>query len=77
MDKKVLIGTCDEKNLSKTRKIRVNKIQCILCQEVIESKHCHDFKQCKCENCFVDGGTECLHRGGSQLTYYELSEYYD
>ena len=39
-----------------------NAIQCKLCGEVIESKHVHDFVQCKCGACAVDGGHEYLRR---------------
>ena len=44
------------------RKIIKNAIQCKLCGEVIESKHVHDFVQCKCGACAVDGGHEYLRR---------------
>ncbi len=35
-----------------------NRIKCMLCQDVIESTHRHDFKSCKCGACSVDGGNE-------------------
>ena len=38
-------------------KIIKNAIQCKLCGEVIESKHVHDFVQCKCGACAVDADT--------------------
>ena len=44
------------------RKITKNAIQCKLCGEVIESKHVHDFVQCKCGACAVDGGHNYLRR---------------
>ena len=44
------------------RKITKNAIQCKLCGEVIESKHVHDFVQCKCGACAVDGGHDYLRR---------------
>lgn len=28
------------------------------CKEVLESKHRHDFKRCKCGKSFIDGGNE-------------------
>ncbi|MBQ3041359.1 MAG: hypothetical protein IJD42_07170 [Clostridia bacterium] len=43
-------------------KIIKNAIQCKLCGEVIESKHVHDFVQCKCGVCAVDGGHDYLRR---------------
>ena len=33
-------------------------IQCLECKEIIYSYHRHDFKMCKCEECFVDGGDD-------------------
>ena len=44
------------------RKIIKNAIQCKLCGEVIESKHRHDYVECKCGTCAVDGGHEYLRR---------------
>ena len=58
-----------------SRKIKVNKIQCKLCQDVIESEHVHDFKMCKCKACGVDGGKEYLRRLGNSDELIELSEY--
>lgn len=55
--------------------IIVNKIQCKNCNDVIESISCHDFRYCRCQSCFVDGGKEYLRRGGDPSSYYELSEY--
>jgi hypothetical protein len=42
--------------------IIMNAIRCNLCGDEIESKHCHDFVQCKCGACAVDGGHEYLRR---------------
>ena len=54
-------------------KILVNKIQCNICKEIIESTHRHDFKWCKCNSCAVDGGKAYLKRLGGPMT--ELSEF--
>lgn len=35
-----------------------NRIQCLLCKEIIESKSVHDFVTCSCGNVSVDGGQE-------------------
>lgn len=42
------------------RKNIKNAIQCKLCGEVIESKHRHDYVECKCGACAVDGGHDYL-----------------
>lgn len=58
-------------------KIKVNKIRCKRCGDVIESKTVHDFKFCKCGAVAVDGGKEYLRRCfiNTEDDYEELSEY--
>lgn len=51
--------------------IVINQIKCNRCGDVIVSRHRHDFVNCTCGNCFVDGGMEYLRRVG--LDYTELS----
>ena len=41
------------------------KIKCLICNDIIESKHRHDLLSCKCENCYIDGGQDYLHFGGN------------
>ena len=49
--------------------------KCKLCGEVIESKHVHDFVQCKCGACAVDGGHDYLRRRfRDKDCYIDLSE---
>ena len=43
-------------------KIKINKIRCKRCGDIIESKTVHDFKFCKCGAVAVDGGKEYLRR---------------
>jgi hypothetical protein len=50
-----------------------NAIRCIPCNEVIESTHRHDFRQCKGGHVAVDGGDAFLRRVGSRKDYEELS----
>lgn len=57
------------------KKILVNKIQCKKCKDIIESKHVHDFKWCKCKSIAVDGGLEYLRRIGNFENIIELSEF--
>ena len=49
-----------------------NAIRCKKCGEIIESKHRHDFKFCKCGTVAVDGGHDYLRRLGNQEDYEEL-----
>jgi len=56
-------------------KIIKNAIQCKLCGKIIESKHVHDFVQCKCGACAVDGGHDYLRRCfRGKDCYIDLSE---
>ena len=59
------------------KRIMRNAIRCNLCGDVIESKHTHDFKWCKCRSVFVDGGQDYLRRGAvnSLDDFVELSKY--
>ena len=50
-----------------------NAIQCTVCDDVIESKHRHDFKWCGCGSCAVDGGKDYMRRLGNQSNWIELS----
>lgn len=60
------------------KRITVNKIKCLTCQDVIESKHRHDYKDCKCGAVGVDGGLSYLRRLWDKgAGYEELSEYAD
>ena len=44
------------------RKIIINAIQCKICGDVIESTYCHDYVECSCGACAVDGGHDYLRR---------------
>lgn len=56
----------------------VNKAQCRLCGDVIESTHRHDFKWCKCGEIAVDGGKAYIKRAAKDLAnIIELSETYE
>ena len=55
------------------KRILVNKIQCNMCGDVIESTSVHDFKRCKCGAVAVDGGHEYMKRCGNPEDINELS----
>ena len=61
------------------RKIKINKIKCNDCGDMIVSEHTHDFKFCSCRKVAVDGGTEYLRRCYKNSTddFTELTEYMD
>ena len=55
-------------------KILKNAIRCNLCGDEIESKHRHDYVQCSCGTCAVDGGHDYLRRNTkSSDCFVELS----
>ena len=43
----------------------MSKAKCLDCEDIIESKHRHDFVKCKCGNSFIDGGDDYFRGGGS------------
>ena len=53
--------------------IKLNKIQCKKCNDVIISYDRHDFKMCECKSVGVDGGNDYLKRTGNQNDIIELS----
>lgn len=62
------------------KKILVNKVRCKKCNDIIESKHSHDFKVCGCGEIFIDGGTDNQRYGwGINQTEEktELDDYID
>lgn len=61
------------------RKIKINKIKCNYCDDIIISEHRHDFKFCSCGKVAVDGGTDYLQRTytNSSDDFTELTEYMD
>ena len=60
--------------LGKKPRIILNKVKCINCGEIIESKTINDFKRCMCGKIAIDGGKEYLKRIGNDEDYIELSE---
>lgn len=59
------------------KKLIRNAIQCTNCRDIIESKHRHDFKFCKCGMVAVDGGLDYARRTfkNSPLDFMDLSEW--
>ena len=57
------------------RKIIRNAIQCKFCGVIIESTYRHEYVQCKCGACAVDGGHDYLRRSFKDKDcYIDLSE---
>lgn len=47
--------------------IKHTAIQCLNCNDIIYSRAQHDFRSCKCGDCFVDGGLEYLRFGAKDF----------
>ncbi len=43
------------------------KIKCLICGDIIESKSVHDLVSCKCEACYIDGGSDYSHIGAKDF----------
>lgn len=57
------------------RKIIKNAIQCKVCGDIIESTYRHDYVECQCGACAVDGGYDYLRRSyRDKDCYIDLSE---
>lgn len=59
----------------KEKKLIHNRIKCLKCGDIIESTHRHDFVQCSCGACFVDGGHDYMRVGGDINDWENLSEW--
>ncbi len=60
------------------KKILRNLAKCLVCGDVVESRHRHDWVACSCGAIFVDGGKDYLRRGFTRLEdIEEMSEYED
>ena len=55
-------------------KITKNAVKCLQCDEIIESRHVHDFVSCSCGCCSVDGGLSYLRRCGEPEDIQDISE---
>jgi hypothetical protein len=53
--------------------IKENKVRCLKCNDVIESKSSYDRVTCSCGAVSVDGGKLYLKRTGKKEDYEELS----
>lgn len=57
------------------KKLIKNCIRCKFCDDIIESRYTHEYKQCSCGRLDVDGGLEYIRRTGDLEDFEELSEY--
>jgi hypothetical protein len=50
----------------------INRAKCRKCGYVVESKHRHDYAQCKCGAIAVDGGKDYIRRIGNPDDFIEV-----
>lgn len=66
----------------KSKKIKRNAVQCLVCDTVIESRYDHHWVRCECPPdsdtwVYVDGGEFYARRGSARSAKYrDLIEYY-
>lgn len=48
-----------------------NRAQCLVCGDIIESTHIHDYVTCSCGNLSVDGGGVYLKRSVKDMSKYK------
>ena len=51
-----------------TQSKTVNAIKCALCEDVVWSHYRHDFRWCKCKECFIDGGRDYTRCGAKNMS---------
>lgn len=65
-------------NIPFDAKLKRNRLACMKCSDIIESRSGHDFKHCSCGEMFIDGGLNYMRCGGhSFANIIDLCEYYD
>ena len=66
--------TIKERKILGIGDIKINRVQCLLCKDIITSNFRHDYKKCKCGNAMVDGGSWYIRRSVDNTK--DLSEEY-
>ena len=65
------------------KKLIKNAFKCLYCNDIIESKHQHEYTTCKCGKTSIDGGTSYIRLVGDldmiqdKCEYVEVWEYGD
>ena len=63
-DSHAYIGAFDKEQFDKHIR-NVEGLKCNKCSDIIYSSYRHDFRQCKCQECFIDGGRDYTRFGGN------------
>ena len=57
------------------KRLKKNAIKCLKCGDIIESTYRHDWVQCSCGACFVDGGHDYMRIGGNHEDWENMNEW--
>ena len=52
-----------------------NRLLCLLCDDLIISKHGHDIQWCSCGSCAIDGGLNYVKATGELYNYITMPVY--
>lgn len=55
----------------------LNQVKCNICNEIITSKHRHDYVSCNCGNLHIDGGIDYAKRSFITADYTDMSVFAD
>lgn len=50
-----------------SRQIVYNAVECLKCDQIISSRHVHDYNHCECGHAMVDGGMSYERYGGEEI----------
>lgn len=59
------------------KQLIANRILCLLCDDLIQSKHGHDMQWCSCKEVAIDGGLNYQKITGESYNYIDASIYSD
>ena len=67
---------CAPENETAGKRVIVrNRAKCLVCGEILESRHRHDYKTCSCGGLSVDGGRDYISRAfREEGCFEELAE---
>lgn len=54
--------------------IKHNRLKCVKCEDIIESKYRHDFVSCTCGAVAIDGGSDYVRILGNYEDFEQLTE---
>jgi hypothetical protein len=59
------------------KRLILNQVKCNICNDIITSKHRHDYVSCTCGNLHIDGGLDYAKRSFKTPDFTDMSIYAD